>query len=202
MFGRIVCPLAVLVIVCVLRPGCVVGQCTTERCSDDHGDGTDLAVTVLQLKDSVERLQQQVVQQNVILTKQEGAIEFLLKATCCSYAIYATTGTAEDAALDRSRMYSQLYRGDVTTGWHLLDTPVDDFKHGKTDRFPFTGKCITEPCVRLKHVTLPPATPDLWFCTTVQLKVKYGCQGEDMLRLYNYTFNVGFLSNVESRCPE
>ena len=75
MLGRIVCPLAVLVIVCVLRPGCVVGHC-----SDDHGDGTYLAARVLQFQDSVQRLQRQVNLQHAILTKQEEAIDILLNA--------------------------------------------------------------------------------------------------------------------------
>ena len=71
MFGRVVGPLAVLVIACVLSQDSVFGQCTTRPCSGDDGDGGSLAATVSQLQESMERLQQQMTHQQVHLTTQE-----------------------------------------------------------------------------------------------------------------------------------
>ena len=81
MFGRVVGPLAVLVIACVLSRDSVFGQCTTRHCSGDDGEGGTLAATVSQLREAVETLQQQVTLQEVKLAAQENAITFLRNAS-------------------------------------------------------------------------------------------------------------------------
>ncbi|KAK2193449.1 hypothetical protein NP493_13g14024 [Ridgeia piscesae] len=200
MFGRVVGRLAVLVIACVLNQDSVFGQCKTGHCSGDDGDGGTLATTVSQLQESVEALQQQLTLQEVKLTAQEKSIAFLRNATCCTYEIAITTGTAGDADIDYSEVNVQLYDDDFATEWYHLDNPADDFERGKTDMFELKQKCLIDPCVRLKTVLVSSKPRDWWYCTKVQLKVSF-C-GSKKERVYDYTFNVGFTDNVESRCPE
>ena len=69
----------------------------------------------------------------------------------------------------------------------------------RTDKFKLKEKCFNDPCVRLKTVITSYYERDWWYCTKVQLKV---ADGSNTARVYDYTFNVGFTDNVESRCPE
>ena len=59
-------PLAVLVIASVLSPHPVKSQCTTKYCGDGGGEG-DLWTMVLQHQDSIEKLQQQVTNQEEVI---------------------------------------------------------------------------------------------------------------------------------------
>ena len=42
-----------------------------------------------------------------------------------------TTGTGDDADIDYSKVYAQLYDGNLATAWYHLDTPADDFERGR-----------------------------------------------------------------------
>ena len=64
--GRILGSLAVLLIASVLSPDPVTSQCTSKYCVDGDGEG-DLWTMVLHLQDSIEKLQQQVTNQEEII---------------------------------------------------------------------------------------------------------------------------------------
>ena len=59
MSGRLVCPLAVLVIGSVLSPDPVKSQCTTRGCNDGESEA-DLRTMVLRHQEYIEHLKQQV----------------------------------------------------------------------------------------------------------------------------------------------
>ncbi|KAI0234076.1 hypothetical protein LSAT2_015725 [Lamellibrachia satsuma] len=45
-----------------------------------------------------------------------------------------------------------LGRGNAATTWFKLDIKLkNDYESGNMDRFAFMDKCISKPCVRLRH---------------------------------------------------